>query len=40
MIVFTYQYDAEGKRTQIAATVGGTADFVIDYDYDYLDRLT
>jgi len=40
VIVFTYQYDAEGKRTQIAATVGGTADFVIDYEYDYLDRLT
>jgi len=39
VIVLTFQYDAEGKRTQLGATIGEDADFVTDYDYDYLDQL-
>lgn len=35
-VVFVQQYDANGERTQLAASVGGTADFVTDYAYDGL----
>ena len=38
-IVFTYQYDAVGNRTQVAATIDGTADTLTDYTYDYLGRI-
>ena len=31
-------YDADGNRTQLAATIGGTADFVNSYTYDSLNR--
>jgi hypothetical protein len=34
------QYDAAGNRTQLAAAIGGTADFVTDYTYDALHRMT
>jgi RHS repeat-associated protein len=39
-IVLASQYDDTGNRTQVAATVGGTADFVNDYTYDALGRTT
>ena len=40
VVVFSFQYDGEGKRTQLATTIGGTADLVMDYSYDYLDNVT
>ena len=39
-VVLTSQYDANGNRTQLAATIAGTADFQNVYTYDALDRLT
>jgi YD repeat-containing protein len=38
-VVMNHQYDAAGNRTQLAATIGGTADFVTDYTYDALHRM-
>jgi RHS repeat-associated protein len=40
IVVLTYQYDQVGNVTQVAATIGGTADYVIDYTYDALGRVT
>jgi beta-N-acetylglucosaminidase len=37
--VLGQQYDAAGQRTQLAATIGGTADFISDYVFDNLGRL-
>ncbi|NLE38963.1 MAG: RHS repeat-associated core domain-containing protein, partial [Pirellulaceae bacterium] len=39
VIVFASQYDGNGNRAQLAATIGEDDDFVTDYYYDYLDRL-
>ncbi len=39
VVVLASQYDANGNRTQLAASLGGTADFVNDYLYDDLGRL-
>ena len=39
MIVFSSQYSAVSRRTQLAAEIGGTDDFVNDYSYDALGRL-
>lgn len=39
-VVFAQQFDASGNRTQLAATIGTTADFTNDYAFDHLDRLT
>ena len=33
-VVLAYQYDSSGDRTQMAATIDGTADFVDDYTYN------
>ncbi|MBX7166851.1 MAG: hypothetical protein K1X74_11025 [Pirellulales bacterium] len=38
-VVLGSQYDRAGNRTQLAATLGGTADVTNDYVYDNLDRL-
>ena len=38
-VVLAYQYDSAGRRTQMAATIDGTADFVDDYVYDSLGRV-
>ena len=38
-VVLAYQYDSAGHRTQMAATIDGTADFVDDYVYDSLGRV-
>ncbi len=37
--VLTYQYDTAGNRSEMAATIDGTADFVDDYVYDSLGRV-
>ena len=34
------QYDADSRLTQVAATIGGTADFQDNYQYDADNRLT
>jgi RHS repeat-associated protein len=39
-VVLTGAYDDVGNRTQLAATVAGNADFVTDYTYDALNRMT
>ncbi|MCL4207177.1 MAG: RHS repeat-associated core domain-containing protein [Pirellulaceae bacterium] len=39
-VTLTNAYDAAGRRTQVAATVGGNADFVTNYAYDQLGRTT
>jgi hypothetical protein len=39
-VQFTQQFDAVGNRTQLAATIDGTADFVNDYQFDALHRMT
>jgi len=39
-VVLAYQYDDVGNVTQVSATVGGTADYVTDYIYDALGRVT
>ena len=39
-VVLTSQYDDNSNRTQLAATIAGTADFQNVYTYDALDRLT
>ena len=38
-VVLAYQYDSAGRRTQMAATIDGTADFVDDCIYDSLGRV-
>jgi RHS repeat-associated protein len=38
-IVHNYTYDDVGNCTQIAVTVGGTADYVTDYTYDAVGRV-
>ncbi len=38
-VTLTYQYDADGNRTQMAAIIDGTPDFVDDYVYDSLGRV-
>ncbi|MHB9004737.1 MAG: RHS repeat domain-containing protein, partial [Coriobacteriia bacterium] len=38
-VVLGQKYDAAGNRTQLAATIGGTADLVNDYEFDYLGRM-
>jgi RHS repeat-associated protein len=38
-VVLAYQYDDLGNVTQVAATIGGTADYVTDYTYDTLGRV-
>jgi len=39
-VVLTSAYDANSRRTSLAGTVGGTADFLNSYTYDNLGRLT
>jgi YD repeat-containing protein len=39
-VTLSNAYDAAGRRTQVAATMGGNADFVTDYAYDQLGRTT
>jgi len=39
-VVLASQYDAINDRTQLAATIAGTADFVNTYQYDADQRLT
>ena len=39
-VVLSDQYDANSNRTQLSATIAGTADFQNVYTYDALDRLT
>lgn len=39
-VALTSSYDADGDRTQLAATIGSTADFVNNYSYDNLNRET
>ena len=39
-VTLTQQFDAAGDRTQLAATIGGTADFVNNYAYDLLGEMT
>lgn len=38
-VTLEYQYDAAGRRTQMAAFLDGEADFVDDYAYDDLGRV-
>jgi len=40
VVTFAQQFDAAGRRTQLAATIGGTGDFVTDYGYDNLGRIS
>jgi YD repeat-containing protein len=39
-VVLASVYDAMNNRTQLAATIAGTADFLNAYEYDALNRLT
>jgi RHS repeat-associated protein len=39
-VTLTNAYDAAGRRTQVAATIGGNADYLTDYAYDQLGRTT
>ena len=39
-ITFAQQFDADGDRTQLAATIGTTADFVNNYGYDDYGQMT
>ena len=39
-IDLTQQFDAAGNRTQLKAHIGDTDDFVNDYVYDVLSRMT
>jgi hypothetical protein len=39
-LTLSQQYDADGNRTQVAASIGETADYVNDYLYDNLGRMT
>jgi RHS repeat-associated protein len=39
-VVMTSTYNANSRRTSLAATIGGTADYKNDYTYDNLSRLT
>ncbi len=39
-IVLAQNYDVRSLRTQLSATIGGTADFVNKYNYDALGRIT
>ena len=39
MVSFAHQYDALGRRTQLAAVIDGDDDFVTDYVYDNLGRI-
>ena len=38
-VVLTSQFNAQGERTSLAATISGTADFINSYGYDNLSRL-
>jgi RHS repeat-associated protein len=38
-VVLTSQYDTQGDRTSLAATLNGTADFINSYSFDALSRL-
>jgi RHS repeat-associated protein len=39
-VIMNHTFDALGNRTQLAATIGSTADFVTEYTYDALRRMT
>jgi YD repeat-containing protein len=39
-VVLTIGYDHAGRRTSLGASVASTADFLNNYTYDSLDRLT
>jgi len=39
VVTFAQQFDAAGRRTQLAATIASTKDFVRDYTYDNLGRI-
>jgi RHS repeat-associated protein len=39
-VTLAQQFDANSRRTQLAATIGTTADFQNDYTFDALNRLT
>ena len=38
-VVLSFDYDANGNRTEMAASVNGTADYLNSYAYDELNRL-
>ena len=39
-VVFSQGFDANGNRTSLSATIGGTADFANTYTFDKLNRMT
>jgi RHS repeat-associated protein len=39
-VIFTQAFDAAGNRAQLATEIGGVDDFVNNYTYDPLDRMT
>jgi RHS repeat-associated protein len=39
-VTLTNAYDAAGRRTKVAAKIGGNADYLTDYAYDQLGRTT
>ncbi|GIW91674.1 MAG: hypothetical protein KatS3mg109_2106 [Pirellulaceae bacterium] len=39
-VVLNSSYDVSGNRTRLAAVIDGTDDFVNDYTYDHLNRMT
>ncbi len=39
VVAFAKQYDAAGRRTQVAAAIGGTADFLTRTRYDQAGRV-
>ncbi len=39
-VVLSAQYDANGNRTELDATIGGTQDYHNSYTFDYLNNLT
>ncbi len=39
-VMLTHAYDRSDNRVQVAATIDGDADFVTDYTYDGINRLT
>ena len=39
VIVFSSEYDAAGRRIELASSIGGTSDFVNTYNYDNLGHM-
>lgn len=40
LLTFARAYDANGNRTSVAATIGATADYLTNYTFDNLNRVT